>query len=241
MVLAAGLGARLRPLTASVPKPLLPLGPHPLLVWNLLLLRRHGVEDVMVNLHYLGEDIRQALGDGSQWNMRLFYSHEPVLLGTGGGIKQVEEFFEGAPFLVLNGDTIAALDLSRLVAHHRAEKALATMALRDDPDVESWGVVETDGRDRVLRIRGKGRPVRTGEAPARRRLFAGVHVLDPLMLRHVPHGRCASILDAYVAWLERGATIAGHVFSGYWSDVGTPERYAQAQQDVAAGIVTPPG
>ncbi len=241
MVLAAGLGTRLRPLTASRPKPLLPLGPYPLLVWNLLLLRRHGIEEVMINLHYLGGHIREALGDGSQWHMRLFYSDEPVLLGTGGGIKQVEAFFQDGPFLVLNGDTVAALDLSRLVAHHHREEALATMALRDDPDVERWGVVETDQHDRVLRIHGKGRPANEGEAPSGRRLFAGIHVLDPLMLRHIPTGRCASILDAYVAWLERGATIAGYVFSGYWSDVGTPERYAQAQQDVAAGIFTLPG
>ncbi len=240
MVLAAGLGTRLRPLTVFLPKPLLPLGPYPLLVWNLFLLRQHGIEDVMINLHYLGDQIRQALGDGSQWRMRLFYSQEPILLGTGGGIKHVETFFQDAPFLVLNGDTVADLDLSKLVAHHHEEHAVATMALRDDPDVEQWGVVETDHHDRVLRIHGKGRPVKEGDAPPSRRLFAGIHVLDPLMLRHIPDGSDVSILDAYVAWLERGATVAGYVFSGYWSDVGTPERYAQVRQDVAAGVFTVP-
>ena len=95
MLLAAGFGTRLRPLTESVPKPLLPLGPYPLLVWNLLLLRRHGIGDVMINLHYRGEQIRQALGDGSPWRMRLVYSHEPVLRGTGGGIKTGRGFFSG--------------------------------------------------------------------------------------------------------------------------------------------------
>lgn len=240
MVLAAGFGTRLRPLTLSLPKPLLPLGPYPLVVWNLLLLRQHGIEDVMINLHHLGEQIRQALGDGLQWHMRLSYSHEPVLLGTGGGIRHVETFFQDGPFLVLNGDTVADLDLSQLVAHHHREKALATMALRDDPDVESWGVIETTQHDRVLRIRGQGVPATPGEAPVFRRLFAGIHVLDPLMLRHVPQDRSASILEAYVAWLERGAVVAGYVFSGYWSDVGTPERYAQAQRDVAEGMVSIP-
>ncbi len=241
MVLAAGLGTRLRPLTASLPKPLLPLGPYPLLVWNLFLLRQHGIADVMINLHYRGEQIRQALGDGSQWRMRLFYSHEPTLLGTGGGLKRVEAFFQDGPFLVCNGDTVADLDLSRLVAHHRGEKAMATMALRDDPDVARWGVVETDRHDRVLRIHGKGRLAAEGEAPPSRRLFAGIHVVDPLMLRDLPRNVRVSILDAYVAQLERGATVAGYVFSGYWSDVGTPERYAQVRQDVAAGIVSIPG
>ena len=240
MVLAAGLGIRLRPLTESIPKPLLPLGPYPLLVWNLLLLRRHGVEHVMINLHYLGEQIRQTLGDGSQWHMHLSYSYEPVLLGTGGGIKRVEEFFEDSPFLVLNGDTIADLDVSQLVAYHRKKAALATMALRDDPDVEHWGVVETDEDDRVLRIHGKGRTAKEDDVTPCRRMFAGVHVLDPLMLRHVPQGGVSSIIDAYVWWLERGSMVAGYVFSGYWSDVGTPERYAQIQRDVEAGIVNVP-
>ena len=240
MVLAAGLGMRLRPLTESVPKPLLSVGPYPLLVWNLLLLRRHGVEDVMINLHYLGEQIRHALGDGSQWHMRLSYSQESMLLGTGGGIKYVEEFFEDSPFLVLNGDTITDLDLSQLVACHRKREALATMALRDDPAVEHWGVVETDKDDRVLRICGKGRVAEKDDGPPCRRMFAGVHVLDPCMLRHVPHGGCSSIIDAYVWWLERGAMVAGYVFSGYWSDVGTPERYAQVQRDARAGIINVP-
>lgn len=240
MVLAAGLGIRLRPLTESVPKPLLPVGPYPLLVWNLLLLRRHGVEHVMINLHYLGEQIRQTLGDGSQWRMHLSYSQEPVLLGTGGGIKRVEEFFDDGPFLVLNGDTIADLDLSQLVACHRKKEALATMALRDDPDVERWGVVETDGDDRVLRIQGKGCTSQVNNVPPCRRMFAGIHVIDPFMLRHVPQGGRSSIIDAYVWWLERGAMIAGYVFSGYWSDVGTPERYARVQRDVETGILNVP-
>ncbi len=240
MVLAAGLGMRLRPLTESIPKPLLPLGPHPLLVWNLLLLRQHGVEDVMINLHHLGEQIQQTLGDGSQWRMHLSYSYEQVLLGTGGGIKRVEKFFEDNPFLVLNGDTIAELDLSQLVACHRKKEALATMALRDDPAVEHWGVIETDEDDRVLRVHGKGRMPKEVDVPPLRRMFAGVHVLDPFMLRHVSQGVFSSIIDVYVWWLERGATVAGHVFSGYWSDVGTPERYAQVQRDVKAGIVKIP-
>ena len=240
MVLAAGLGRRLRPLTESIPKPLLPLGPYPLLVWNLLLLRRYGVENVMINLHYRGEQIRRTLGDGSKWHMHLSYSYEPVLLGTGGGIKQVVEFFEDNFFLVLNGDTIADLDLSRLVAYHRNEGALATMALRDDPDVEHWGVVETDEDDRVLRIHGKGRVAKENDGPLSRRMFAGIHVLDPVLLRHVPQGVFSSIIDAYVWWLERGATVAGSVFSGYWSDVGTPDRYAQVQRDIKAGIVRIP-
>ncbi|MDT7040980.1 NDP-sugar synthase [Candidatus Nitronereus thalassa] len=240
MVLAAGLGTRLRPLTNSLPKPLLSLGPHPLLVWNLLLLRKHGIADVIMNLHYLGEQIQHAIGDGSQWGLKVTYSFEPVLLGTGGGVKQAEPFFEGEPFLVINGDTIFDLNLSAVIAHHREAEAIATMVLRDDPDVDQWGVIETDAQGQVLRINGNGRPASQDGEYVVRRMFAGIHVVDPFLLRHVPEGVPYSIIDAYVLWLERGASVSSYLLTGYWSDVGTPQRYAQVQQDFDFGRIRLP-
>lgn len=240
MVLAAGIGTRLRPLTNSLPKPLLPLGPHPLLVWNLLLLRKHGITKVMINLHYLGEQIQAIIGDGSQWGLHVTYSVEPVLLGTGGGLKQVESFFEGEPFLVVNGDTVFDLDLSAMIAHHRQADAIATMALRDDSDVEQWGVIETDPQDRVLTITGRGQSASVAREAMIRRMFAGIHVIDPVLLRHIPQGVPSSIIDAYVLWLERGAMVSSYLLTSYWSDVGTPERYAQIQQDFDSGLLRLP-
>jgi len=240
MVLAAGLGTRLRPLTDSLPKPLLPLGPYPLVVWNLLLLRQHGIREVLINLHYLGDQIRRVIGSGEQYGVHVTYSDEPELLGTGGGIKHAEAFFEGEPFLVLNGDTIVDIHLSALVACHHQNQAIATMALRDDPDVERWGTIETSDDDRVLSINGHGLTPGGVRKGTLRRIFAGVHVLDPLLLRDVPRGSFSSIIDAYVGWLCRDALVAGYVFSGYWTDVGTPERYAKVQHDVATGLLQPP-
>jgi len=130
MVLAAGLGTRLRPLTDRTPKPLLPVAGRPILLWNLLLLKRHGITDIIINLHHLGEQIVQVLGDGSRFGMRVAYSHEPTLLGTGGGIKQAAPFLKDGSFLVLNGDTLSACDLTGLIAAHRAGSALFTLALR---------------------------------------------------------------------------------------------------------------
>src|SRR3982751_5669006 len=131
MILAAGLGTRLRPLTDTIPKPLLPVGGTPLIVWNLLLLRRHGIRDVVVNLHYLGHLIQKELRDGSMWGMRISYSQEPTILGTGGGLKQAERYFEGRPFLVLNGDTLCELDLGALRRFHEQHRPLATMVVRE--------------------------------------------------------------------------------------------------------------
>jgi NDP-sugar pyrophosphorylase family protein len=234
MILAAGFGTRLRPLTNVMPKPLLPVAGTPLIVWNLLLLRRYRFHDVMINLHYLGPMIQQALGDGSQFGLRLEYSPEPVILGTGGGIKQVEPFFNGEPFLVLNGDTLFELDLDTVIAFHREREAAATMVLRRDPEAARWGLVEVGPRDQVIRITGKGL---SPYEPIEPRMFAGVQILHPRLLRALPHGKESSIIDAYIRGLEDGERILGYDFEGYWSDVGTPERYAQVEHDAASGLV----
>ena len=157
MILAAGLGTRLRPLTNTIPKPLLPIAGTPLIVWNLLLLKRHGFHDVVINLHHLGPMIEQAFGNGSRYGLRIIYSHEPVILGTGGGLKQAEPHFSGESVLVLNGDTLVELDLGALCAFHQQRDAVATLVLRKDPEAARWGLVEMDSDNRIVRITGRGR------------------------------------------------------------------------------------
>jgi len=240
MILAAGLGTRLRPLTENLPKPLLPLAGTPIIVWNLLLLRQHGFKEVMINLHHLGHMIEQKLGDGSPWGIRIHYSIEPTMLGTGGGIKAVESFFGGEPLLVMNGDTLIELDLTALVDQHLARGGVATMVLREDPEVERWGVVETTLDHRVLTINGQGWMPRPSDPQILRYMFAGVHVIHPRLLGHCPPGRPSSIIDGYVAELEGGSFIQGFIAKGYWSDIGTEERLARARQDVEAGLISLP-
>ena len=123
MILAAGLGTRLRPLTNTIPKPLLPIAGTPLIVWNLLLLKRHGFHDVVINLHHLGPMIEQVVGNGSRYGLRIIYSREPAILGTGGGLKQAEPHFSGESVLVLNGDTLVELDLGALCTFHQQRDA----------------------------------------------------------------------------------------------------------------------
>lgn len=234
MILAAGFGTRLRPLTDVTPKPLLPVAGTPMIVWNLLLLKRHGFQEVVINLHHLGGMIRQALGDGTGFGMRITYSDEPVILGTGGGIKQVESYFKGEPVLVLNGDTLFALDLSAVMAFHLERQAAATMVLRQDSEAARWGLVEVTDQAEVIRITGRGLSVPT---PTTARMFAGIHILHPRLLHALPAGKESSIIDAYVRGIQEGERIMGYDFDGYWTDVGTPERYAQVERDVAAGLL----
>lgn len=234
MILAAGFGTRLRPLTDALPKPLLPIAGRPLIAWNLLLLRRSGITEVMINLHHLGHLIERALGDGSEFGMRIAYSREPVILGTGGGLKQAEPFFGGEPFFVLNGDTLFDMNLDDMTAAYRRSHAVAAMAVRADPEPERWGAVEVDAARRVFRISGRGM---NPEGRSEKRMFAGVHLMHPRLLASVPAGRESSIIEAYVGAIQAGETVVGCELSGYWSDIGTPERYAQAQRDAEAGLI----
>ncbi len=240
MILAAGLGTRLRPLTDTMPKPLLPVGGMPILVWNLLLLRAGGIREVIINLHYLGSMIEEALGDGSSWNMKISYSHEPELLGTGGGLKAAERFFEGESFLVMNGDTLIDLDLPAFLNFHCAQGGVASLVLRDDPRAAQWGAVETDLDGRIFRINGRGREEGRSNSAVTLRMFAGVHILHPQLFRDEPVGKPFSIIDSYTRTLSEGSRIFGFVHAGYWSDIGTLERYSQAQADLEAGLIALP-
>ena len=234
MILAAGYGTRLRPLTERLPKPLLPIGGRPLLEWNLLLLKKHGITDALINLHHLGDQIVEAFGDGSRYGMHLVYSHEPVMLGTGGGIKQAQPYFEDCPVLVLNGDTLSDCDLTALIETHRARRALATLAIREDPAAE-WGPITVNTDWRILQI--KGEPPVAGSVNARAPyMFAGVHVLEPAVLETIPSGP-GSIIDVYIELLRREKPLTGFQMKGYWSDIGTLERYTAAREDVSRGLL----
>lgn len=234
MILAAGFGTRLRPLTNTIPKPLLRVAGTPLIVWNLLLLRHHGIRDVIINLHHLGALIEKELGDGSTLGMHISYSRESTILGTGGGLKQAERFFEDQSFLVLNGDTLCDLDVGALCRFHQEQNPLATMVVRDDPDADRWGPVELNVQQRVVRINGRGPG---DDGPLLKRMFAGVHIVHPRLLRTLEAGRESSIIEAYVRELARGEVVMGYILHGYWSDVGTHQRYAKAQADVQRGLL----
>ncbi len=235
MILAAGLGTRLRPLTDNLPKPLLPLEGRPLIEHTLLLLRTYGVMDVVINLHYQGEKIMQALGDGSRWGMKILYSEEPRILGTAGGIKKVEALLSEEPFLVINSDILVEIHLDRVIEFHQREKAAATMVLREDPEVDSWGAVGIDSHHRIRQLLGK--PDWTGEKLSKR-MFAGIHVMDPRVLTYIPGQGFSSIIDVYIEMIQKGERIVGQTLKDYWMDIGTPERYRQAQEDLKRRRVT---
>ena len=153
LILAAGMGERLRPLTDVTPKPMLELGGHPLIHYPIAMLRRAGITDVAINLHHLASVIQRGLGDGSQLGLHITYAPEPVLLGTGGPLNGLRNFLGGDTFVIANSDTILDLDLSAMIAFHRDRAALATIALFRPANIDYYSRLEIDAAQKLRRMR----------------------------------------------------------------------------------------
>lgn len=228
-VLAAGYGQRLAPITDHTPKPLLPVGHVPLIGFALRLLAHHGITDVTINVHHLARAMREALGDGSQFGVRLRYSFEAEILGTGGGLKKMHEHLD-TTFVVLNSDTILDVDLGAVIAAHRRHGALATMVLRRAQG-GAPGPIEVDGAGRIGRILGQG----PAEAQLVPHQFVGAHVIEPRFLEYLPpEVQSCLVRYGYIKALRNREVLLGVPCAGYWRDAGTPASYHQANLDALA-------
>ena len=237
MVLCAGLGTRLRPLTDRLPKPAVPLCGVPLIAWTLALLRGAGVRRAVVNTHHLpGEMAAVAAAAGRSLGVDVAVSHEPDIAGTGGALREARKLLAGAdPLVVVNGDVLFDLDLAAVLAAHRGSGALATMVLLAMPAGARYASVETDAGGAVRRIASAFGPGGAGLAAWH---FSGVHVLAPEILDHLPAEPFLADVNRHVyPPLMAGGRIRGHVATGYWNDLGTPARYLEATRDVLDGRV----
>jgi NDP-sugar pyrophosphorylase family protein/phosphoheptose isomerase len=225
MILAAGEGTRLRPLTEHCPKPMLPVGGRPLLEYLLKLLRSHGVREVAINLHHHPEAVSGKFGDGSGLGMKIVYSHERELLGTAGALKRMASFLDDT-FFVLCGDLLTDADVTSLAEFHRWRCAVATTALHR---------VEEPGRVGLVDAAADGRILRFEEKPPRGRRFtnlacAGIYVFEPSALAEIPEDRPSDLgHDLIPCLIDRGLPVYGLEGVGQVLDVGSPERYALAQ------------
>lgn len=229
MVLAAGLGVRMRPLTFLRAKPALPVLNRPLIHWTLERLSRHGITDVVINLHHLPATVVRAVGDGGAFGLRVTYSRERRILGTAGGPRRVRSLLGDAPFLLVNGDVVFDFDLTALVERHRASRAVATLALKPNPDRRTYGAVVTGPDGRVRSLAGRPRPSRGTLS-----LFTGVHVLDPALLDRLPTGPSDTVRDLYARLVEEGERVLGFRVRGAWYDFGSPSLYLASQMSLLA-------
>lgn len=229
MILAAGKGTRLRPLTDSVPKALVEVAGQPMIAFPLQLLRSAGVEEVVINLHHLGAQIRTRLGDGRAYGVRISYSEEEPILDTGGAVAAARDFLGGGTFVVLNADTFCELDLREVIAWHRQRQAVGTLVVRADPDALRRDDIGIDPSARIRRF--LGRDYAPGDRGPRL-MFAGLQVLEPRIFDYMPPGAYSMTHDVYPRLLAAGEPLVGYVHDGYWQVLDTPADLAAGRQEI---------
>jgi NDP-sugar pyrophosphorylase family protein len=238
MVLAAGQGTRLRPLTETLPKALVPVAGRPMIEYSLLLLRHYGIQDIVINLHHHGEQIEKRLADGSQLGLQISYSVEPELLDTGGGLLKAKPFLQDDTFIVINTDVLIDLHLDELLEFHRKQRAAATLVLRPDRDADQYGSIDIDKRDRICRFLDTRMPV---QSPVRKLMFTGVQVLEPKIFDYMDAAMTAhkfsTTRQTYPRMLADRQPLYGFCFDGFWQDLGTAERIRQAEHSFSQGGV----
>jgi mannose-1-phosphate guanylyltransferase len=234
MVMAAGLGTRLRPLTYEVPKPMVPVANRPVMEHILALLRRHGLGEVIANLHWFPDTIRDHFGDGAGLGVALTYRYEDELLGTAGGVRNVAEFFGDEPFLVMAADALTDIDLAALRAAHEAHDGIATLAVKRVADVSEFGVVITGSDGRV-----QGFQEKPDRAEALSDLASCmIYVLEREIFDYFPDERVVDFaLDVFPALLENDVPFHVHEIDSYWNDVGSLPEYLRGNLDAVEGAV----
>jgi mannose-1-phosphate guanylyltransferase len=231
LILAGGEGTRLRPLTTTVPKPVVPLVDRPHMAFQLEWLRGHGVDDVVMGCGHLASGVRNVLGDGSAYGVRIRYVEEPEPLGTGGALKFAEELLDER-FLMLNGDVVTDMDVSAQVALHERSGATATLGLVPVDDPSRYGLVRLDDDGAVREFVEKP----SMDEIDTNTISAGAYVLERSVLEMLEPGRPASIeRDVFPRLVGEGLYACVH--EAYWKDIGTPQSYPEATFDIVDGGV----
>src|SRR5215212_215613 len=236
MILAAGYGTRLWPLTIDRTKPAIPFMGRPLIGYVAEYLAGYGFDDLVVNLHHQPESVRAALGDGSAFGVRFHYVEEPVILGTSGAIGNARHLLDGDHFVVINGKLATDIDLRVALETHRRTQALATLILRPNPSRERYSLVHVDD-GLVTGFGGFPPSDNAGSAPGATQkeeetdvplMFTGIQILDPRVFDFIPPGVFShSVTDVYVPAIKRGDRVAAHVARGSWYELSTVRRYLE--------------
>lgn len=236
MVLAAGLGTRLKPITFGIPKPMVPVIDRPCMAHLLALLAKHDLTDAVANLHYFPDTIRDHFGDGSAFGVDLTYNFEPELLGTAGGVRAVADYLasDGEPFLIISGDGLTDIDLTALVERHRSAGGIATLTVKRVPDTREYGVVLHDEDGRITGFQEKPEP----EDALSDLGNCGIYVFSPEIFDHFPDADFADWAnDVFPALLAADVPFYIHEIDCYWNDVGSLSELREGTFDALTGAV----
>jgi NDP-sugar pyrophosphorylase family protein len=195
---------------------------------------KHGVDEVILNLHYLSHEIKKTLGDGREWGIKIHYSIEEQPLGTAGAVKHAEKYFDDGPMIIFNGDVLTELNISKVVNFHREKNARVTLTLTEVEDPTSFGLILTDKGGRVTKFIEKP----SWDMASARTINAGTYIVDPRIFDDVPKGKEYSFeRQLYPSLLEKGEPIYGYLSRAYWIDIGNPQKYKEAHQAILRGEV----
>lgn len=235
MILGAGVGSRLDPLTRSLPKPAVPLVGKPVIGHLCDLLRRHGFNEIVINVQYLADKLVETVGDGSKYGVRITYAREDQLWGDAGGLKRVSEFFAGEKqVLVLGGDDLTDMDISKVVARHHEMGAMATIAVTPVEETREFGVAVLDSEGIISSFQEKPAPEEAKSNLAN----TGIYVFHPRVLDFIPANTFYGLgKDVLPGLLAAGERLVGVPSEAYWKDVGSLPIYRQSQRDILDGIV----
>lgn len=228
VVLVGGEGTRLRPLTYSRPKALVPVLGRPFLERFIERLRDHGFDEIVLAVSHGRDAVAATLGAGAGLGVRITYAAEPAPLGSAGAVRNCARFLRRETFLVANGDILSDIDLTAMLAQHRASGALVTIALTAVDDTSGYGVVDIDERDRIHRFVEKPPPE---EAPSAW-INAGLWLFEPAALDRIPEGHSMVETGLFPEIIASGQLLSGYRSTAYWLDLGTPQRYLQAHHDL---------
>ena len=251
LILAAGFGTRLWPLTIGRTKPAIPLLNKPLISYTIEYLRRYGFDDLVINLHHEPASVMDQIGDGSRYGVRITYSiEEPKILGTAGALDRVRDFFSESSFVVVNGKIVTEIDLQAALSTHRAANAIATLVLRPNPLGERFSEVEITPEGRIDRFAGFPAPLLTTDprppAPDARLpdprplppaplMFTGIHILEPSIFKYIPRRVFSdTVRDVYPVAIGAGENIVAHIANESWYELSTVARYLAVSLDFLA-------
>ncbi len=233
VIMAGGEGTRLRPITSTRPKPMVPIVNKPVMEHILGLVKHHGIDEVVATLAFLPQVIQAYFGDGGEWGMEVSYALEETPLGTAGSVKNAEHLLDSdEPFVVISGDAMTDIDLSEVIAFHRSKGAAVTIALKSVPEPLEFGVVITDDDGRIERFL---------EKPTWGQVFSdtintGIYVIEPEVMKYIPEGEPFDFSSQlFPLLMDKGYPLYGCVVDGYWCDVGSLATYMQCHRDILAG------
>jgi len=231
-ILAAGVGNRLRPLTLKLPKPMIPLVNKPVIAHTLDNLKKHNINSVVMNLHFMADTISSYFGDGHNIGMEINYSKEENLLGTAGGLKKCKKYFDST-FVVLSGDNLCDIDITSVIEFHKRKKSLATMVLKEVDAKYEYGIAISDKYNRITSFVEKP----TWSSVFSNTVNTGIYVFEPEIFKYIPDGFYDFGKNLWPKLLKMKKNIYSYVMNGYWTDIGSLSEYQNGTKAALDGTV----